>query len=681
LDRNFSLPSSIAYIPDEATQDKATHDEVAPCRRYGYNIDWSDEKRRLCFLKLMLGQEEDQHPEDVLDQQNPSFEQLQERLEAAEVSVVQAITHFLAELRSKLQQALEMRQLTNVRYHFALTMPAIWPDRAVTEAIHAAEKAFLGSSVFTISEPEAAAHHVMKDPNQIKMKPGDVCIICDAGGGTIDVISYEVTQVEPTIRLREAAVGEGVRGGGVHLDARINARIESHFGPEKYQELRESEHFVKNWNSEVEKIKAGYPPEDETKTSYTLVVDPTIPQSIELQRTDVDDMYELEINKIQILVDNQTADLERSGKSPEHIFLVGGFSSSPRVRERLVELYPKLGIVQAQDSRYAVALGAVHAFMDKEFITSRRSRDNIGVLTMEPVHKKKRDQRNTIIDAAGQCFELDQIQWLIERNQELGTTIQNTKDAHFNAKLSLDEKFPKQYSIWFIISRREPRPTCLVDGQSGMDEWIELNVDLDKYKEMFDIRKNRQRRYRVLDFQLNVRYSGTSLVFHLKIRGKEVEVLAKQHRLTEEDIWKDGQGVVNAATQPAETQHTTTAGSSIDRMIVATATETSPQQDSPSSDLSLQDSGISDGPTEHPITDDTNIPTRSAKRKRASEIASPASFDDMSTEVDQPDDMDLSTLSHSQETTSLGPRRSTRERRLTMKASELCLEKRTRMSK
>jgi hypothetical protein len=41
---------------------------------------------------------------------------------------------------------------------------------------------------------------------------------CDAGGGTVDLISYKITQTKPTFRVEEAAVGSGDKCGASYID-------------------------------------------------------------------------------------------------------------------------------------------------------------------------------------------------------------------------------------------------------------------------------------------------------------------------------------------------------------------------------------------------------------------------------------------------------------------------------
>lgn len=71
-----------------------------------------------------------------------------------------------------------------------LTVPAVWSDAAKDATLSAAEKAGMGTEITMISEPEAAAHYAINSiDNQHKiLNAEDNFIVCDAGGGTVDLI-------------------------------------------------------------------------------------------------------------------------------------------------------------------------------------------------------------------------------------------------------------------------------------------------------------------------------------------------------------------------------------------------------------------------------------------------------------------------------------------------------------
>ncbi|KAK6510614.1 hypothetical protein TWF506_009717 [Arthrobotrys conoides] len=116
---------------------------------------------------------------------------------------------------------------------FVFTIPAIWSHKAQEATRYAAKTAGFSSraldSLSLVSEPEAAAMFVlqaMREKNfsrisaqKTTLQRGENFVICDCGGGTVDLISYEVEEEYPKFRLKESAVGTGAKCGSSYIDA------------------------------------------------------------------------------------------------------------------------------------------------------------------------------------------------------------------------------------------------------------------------------------------------------------------------------------------------------------------------------------------------------------------------------------------------------------------------------
>lgn len=65
--------------------------------------------------------------------------------------------------------------------------------------------------VILLHEPEAAALHAALRSGGQNFRVGDAFVVCDAGGGTTDVASYEILSPQPTspFNLKELAVANG----------------------------------------------------------------------------------------------------------------------------------------------------------------------------------------------------------------------------------------------------------------------------------------------------------------------------------------------------------------------------------------------------------------------------------------------------------------------------------------
>jgi molecular chaperone DnaK (HSP70) len=80
---------------------------------------------------------------------------------------------------------------TPVRY--TTTVPAMWSDIAKARTVKCASAAGMGDNVQVVSEPEAAVVYAIDDmKNNQDLQIGDSFILCDAGGGTVDLISKPI---------------------------------------------------------------------------------------------------------------------------------------------------------------------------------------------------------------------------------------------------------------------------------------------------------------------------------------------------------------------------------------------------------------------------------------------------------------------------------------------------------
>lgn len=66
------------------------------------------------------------------------------------------------------------------------------------------------------------------DPHIIKV--GDTFVLCDAGGGTVDLISYTVTSLRPKLEINEVTPGTGSLCGSTFLNRRFEKFLEDKLG-------------------------------------------------------------------------------------------------------------------------------------------------------------------------------------------------------------------------------------------------------------------------------------------------------------------------------------------------------------------------------------------------------------------------------------------------------------------
>lgn len=170
-------------------------------------------------------------------------------------------------------------------FRYCLTVPAMWSDKAKHDMREAAIHAGLVSvndpqdRLILISEPEAAALYCEKMCEQVNMKRGDRMLICDAGGGTVDLIVFEVLKdsLESNQRLKEVTKGMGESCGSVFLDYNFKALMEEKLGGQKVP----SSAMYNLMDQFIDNIKPEF---DGLDDQYL-----NIPSSIDLSQVEIDD--------------------------------------------------------------------------------------------------------------------------------------------------------------------------------------------------------------------------------------------------------------------------------------------------------------------------------------------------------------------------------------------------------
>lgn len=156
-------------------------------------------------------------------------------------------------------------------------------------------------------------------------------MVCDAGGGTVDLIAYKVNQVSP-LRVEESAVGTGGLCGSAFLNYRFEDHVKERIGLERYTHMREKkpktwmmafkyfDEFVKrNFNEEEnQEVNVPFPglPDDEEAglDSGFLVMSPEQVKAI----------FDPVVAEVVALVDGQVKAIQAKDGHVSGIILVGG---------------------------------------------------------------------------------------------------------------------------------------------------------------------------------------------------------------------------------------------------------------------------------------------------------------------------------------------------------------------
>jgi hypothetical protein len=82
-------------------------------------------------------------------------------------------------------------------------------------------------------QQEAAAIYALHGLDPHGIQPGESFVLCDAGGGTVDLISYTIKNLYPRLEIVEAAEGTGGLCGSIYLNRRFGEFLTRKFGQQE----------------------------------------------------------------------------------------------------------------------------------------------------------------------------------------------------------------------------------------------------------------------------------------------------------------------------------------------------------------------------------------------------------------------------------------------------------------
>ncbi|OJJ42093.1 hypothetical protein ASPZODRAFT_126134 [Penicilliopsis zonata CBS 506.65] len=275
-------------------------------------------------------------------------------------------TDYLAEIYkytiSYLERRLTREVLRETTLEFWFTTPAIWSDKARHDTYQAASRAGFDSrpmdEINMITEPEAAAISTLNSFSKSDSNPvniGDGLLICDCGGGTVDIITYLVTHMQPNLEFEELLVGTGGKCGSTYIDRNfhkwMSAKFGSSFDKMKFEKKGPGSHFMKDF--EAEKRDFGVSGTMDKTFEIDLVM-PGMTDSenynsedgvVMFTSADMKSFFQPVTDEIKRLLKDQLRQLRhKSSVKIKTLILVGGFGDSPWLNDTLTVWCGEQGI-------------------------------------------------------------------------------------------------------------------------------------------------------------------------------------------------------------------------------------------------------------------------------------------------------------------------------------------------
>ena len=151
--------------------------------------------------------------------------------DVAKVSPVQAAAAYLAHVRNAWNRAHADADEALERQVVIVTVPASFDEVARELTLEAATEAGL-ADVILLEEPLAAFYSWLMAHEkdwQGAVKPGELILVCDVGGGTTDFTLIYLKDTDGQLGFERLAVGDHLILGGDNVDLALARRIEGQF--------------------------------------------------------------------------------------------------------------------------------------------------------------------------------------------------------------------------------------------------------------------------------------------------------------------------------------------------------------------------------------------------------------------------------------------------------------------
>ncbi|KAI9166988.1 Heat shock 70 kDa protein 12B [Paramyrothecium foliicola] len=403
---------------------------------WGYAVRLGDSSA-LKWFKLLLVDETDLQP---TLQTSSQILAARLQLSRANKTAVEVIADYLRELWAhcnvRMNRVLGEEMCNNTKLVVSITLPAIWPNYAqarMREAVTLAgildERPAGETVVRFISEPEAAALATFEDmADQPDIKPGDHVVVCDAGGGTVDIITYTVVSTNPLV-VKESIRGDGALCGAIFLDEAFQKLLRRKISRDVWQKLG-NEGVARIMNDDWENcIKPQCSTED---TSYHILIpfggnaeNNYQPSEIVFQSSEIRGIFNPIVERVDALVTAQLIELKRLYKKrPKYVVLVGGFGKSNYLYEFLRKtIHKEIEILQDSGDRpwTSICRGAVLNGLMRDtsatsvVVDSRIARASYGTsMNILPWDPLEHDPKDKVWCRINENFlAVDQVQWFL----------------------------------------------------------------------------------------------------------------------------------------------------------------------------------------------------------------------------------------------------------------------------
>ncbi|KAG6354698.1 hypothetical protein INS49_004716 [Diaporthe citri] len=453
----------------------------------------------------------------------------------------QAIVDYLSLLGAEVLQALTNSLgaglVKDYELKYVITVPAIWSERATQRTKLAFQDAMDlrgNQNITVLSEPEAAAISELQRSKTRIVNEGECFMILDAGGGTVDLISYIIRQLHPLV-VDEAVRGSGDVCGGATVTDRFRTWLVSKIGDLEYFDDEVLRDAVECFDTRIKpRVNSAL-----LANNHRFFV--TVPglannrqadisnELIGISAFDVVSFFQPSIERIKLLVAEQIA---ASNVPITAIIMVGGYGQCQYLKEELEQdVLIRERQIQVHRSRRAwtaVVEGAVmkglHEMSPEDStrirISNYKARKHYGteltVTYQDSMHSELFDKRRW--DGLNGCYEVEVMNWFINQGDSVTDSKKFFKDFLVTNKVN----HGKPRRIYLIIYSDETSQVAPLGKTETVRELCTVEADLSQIPEsqMTKVQGIDGFMYFSTNGQIEIVYKSQTITFTLIYNGQ-----------------------------------------------------------------------------------------------------------------------------------------------------------------
>ncbi|CZR41752.1 uncharacterized protein FPRO_11342 [Fusarium proliferatum ET1] len=487
-------PKEVHSITGWASEDHRNQNEVQVPTLYDidsgkWGFEITPDMKPMKWFKLLLLKNEDIAKEEIRNA--PQLQQARDILSSSRkrLTAVQVVGYYLKNVWDHTYAALKsMLDVDNLPLRVAITIPAIWPAYAQSAMREAAKIAGITkyrdigeTTLILVQEPEAAALASLFQRNSSpEIQQNESFVVCDAGGGTVDVISYKVVSERP-FKLEECVPGTGKLAGAFQIDQAFESYVRGK-AKLKISSLKDFDYnqfILREWelgakrSFSISNAQENYHLHPPSK-AYGTLARLRHKDTLIISNEEMTGFFNRSLTGIRTLVGSQCKEVqEETGKPPKKILLVGGLGSSEYVYDKLTEIFSNK-VLRPSDGWSAVARGAVlrllqenissqpvHSPEDQEAlgilpdVVSRRSRYHYGIVVSTSTEGLNLDPEDVITINPEGFERVSRMRWYLLKGDKID---KKSRIPFFYHHYYRARDMPEKCAFKIVYSAEDPAP-------------------------------------------------------------------------------------------------------------------------------------------------------------------------------------------------------------------------------